>query len=414
MAYITTERVAEIRKELKATFPTFKFSVTRRHHSTVAIAILAADFDFMVGENESRNYLNINTSWIGEHYKDQPAKRDLLQKISDIAHVGYYNNSDPMSDYFDYAFYVDLTVGTWEKTFIFTGVVPTAPVEVVVNDPCALRVIDTLPEAPAELPKECTIGMEFQTSNAKFTVIAVKQQSLQNLNKSETMVTNEGDIVSACATSKNTYSKYFPNVFLAKCSQPYESGQEITVTTKYGKENECVVHNLIYEKDGYYYYSITRADGFNSQQRALNRAEKLNGYAANAEKRANNWHEKSNEGRDFLALGEPIKIGHHSEKRHRALIQRNWDRMGNSVKESEKAEEYQQRAEYWESKANKIDLSMPESVGYYGFLLEQNKERHEGLKSGKYPREHSYSLTYAKKELNETEKLFEIAQKLWA
>jgi hypothetical protein len=56
---------------------------------------------------------------------------------------------------------------------------------------------------------------------------------------------------------------------------------------------------------------------------------------------------------------------------------------------------------------------MPESVEYYAHKLEQKKERHEGIKSGKYPREHAFTLTYAKKELNEVEKLYTLAKKLW-
>jgi hypothetical protein len=49
----------------------------------------------------------------------------------------------------------------------------------------------------------------------------------------------------------NVYSKFCPNVFLAKCEEKYEKGEVIEVTTKYGKENECIVFNLIYEKDGF-------------------------------------------------------------------------------------------------------------------------------------------------------------------
>ena len=56
----------------------------------------------------------------------------------------------------------------------------------------------------------------------------------------------------------NTYYKFAPNVFLAKCDEKHEKGETIEVTTKYGKENECIVFNLIYERDGFYYYSIVR------------------------------------------------------------------------------------------------------------------------------------------------------------
>lgn len=56
---------------------------------------------------------------------------------------------------------------------------------------------------------------------------------------------------------------------------------------------------------------------------------------------------------------------------------------------------------------------MPESVDFYEHKLEVAKEYHEGVKSGKYPREHAYTLTYAKKAVNEAQKNFDLAKKLW-
>lgn len=47
----------------------------------------------------------------------------------------------------------------------------------------------------------------------------------------------------------NTYQKFVPNVYLAKCEEKHEKGDEILVATKYGKENECIVFNLIFERD---------------------------------------------------------------------------------------------------------------------------------------------------------------------
>jgi hypothetical protein len=211
----------------------------------------------------------------------------------------------------------------------------------------------------------------------------------------------------------NTYSKYVPNVFLAKCTESHEKGETIELKTKYGSEHECIVFNLIYERDGFYFYSIVRADGFNVQEWARRKAERLNGAATNAEKKSSVYYQASNEGADFLRLAEPIKIGHHSEKRHRALIERNYNRMSKSMELQKVAEQYENRAKYWESKANTINLSMPESLEYYEFKLEQAKANHEGLKNGTIERRHSYSLTYAKKEVNEIEKLLNLAIKLW-
>lgn len=211
----------------------------------------------------------------------------------------------------------------------------------------------------------------------------------------------------------NTYSKYATNVFLAKCTEKHERGEIIPVTTKYGKENESEVFNLIYEKDGFFFYSIIRADGFNIQERAKAKAEKYSTWANAAEKKSNQYYEASNEGKDFLVLAEPIKVGHHSEKRHRALIERNWNRMGKSVEYSNKASEHENKADYWAKRENDINLSMPESIDFYAHKLEKAKEYHEGLKSGKYPREHSYSMPYAKKAVNEAEKNLQLAKRLW-
>ena len=66
----------------------------------------------------------------------------------------------------------------------------------------------------------------------------------------------------------NTYTKFCPNVWVAQCEETYKKGDEIIVTTKHGKENECIVWNYLGMKNGLYLYSITRADGFNSQERA--------------------------------------------------------------------------------------------------------------------------------------------------
>ena len=212
----------------------------------------------------------------------------------------------------------------------------------------------------------------------------------------------------------NTYKKYCQNVFVAQCETEHQSGDIITLTTKYGKENEHIVHNLVAKIDGSFFYSITRVDGFNSQERAQNKAEKLNGYADNADKRSDEWRGKSDEGKDFLSLAEPIKIGHHSEKRHRDLIDRNWSRMSNSMEELRKAEDYRARTNYWEQLAKKIDLSMPESLDFFEAQLDEATAYHKGVKDGSIERDHSYTLTYANKRVKDLTDKVKTAKLLWA
>jgi len=40
----------------------------------------------------------------------------------------------------------------------------------------------------------------------------------------------------------NNYKKYCPNVWIAECTEKHEAGEAIIITTKYGKENEHIIH----------------------------------------------------------------------------------------------------------------------------------------------------------------------------
>lgn len=212
----------------------------------------------------------------------------------------------------------------------------------------------------------------------------------------------------------NTYAKFAPNVFVAKCYEAHAKGDIVTLTSKYGKEAKVKLHNLVKQQEGYYFYSFTRCDGTDSQTRAKDKADKYQRAAENALKRSDNYVLAASEGKDFLSLGEPIKIGHHSEKRHRALLARNAKRMEKSQQERQRAESYEGKIEYWTEMAEKIDLSMPESLAYFAFELTKAKEQHQLLKENPALRTHNYSLTYAKKAVNELEKKVKLAQLLWA
>ena len=79
----------------------------------------------------------------------------------------------------------------------------------------------------------------------------------------------------------------------------------------------------------------------------------------------------------------------------------------------DKAKEYECKSKRWESRQNDINLSMPESLEYYKERLEKAIEYHEGLKTGKYPKEHSYSMAYANKAVKDLKKQVELATRLW-
>ena len=211
----------------------------------------------------------------------------------------------------------------------------------------------------------------------------------------------------------NTYSKFAPSVFVAKCTERHEKGEIVTLTSKYGQETDVIVYNFLDEKNGFFYYSFQREDGMTSQDFAAKRAEKYEKHIANAVTKSNAYLAAAREGDEFLILGEPVKVGHHSEKRHRALINRNNNRMKKAVDALDNVETYEQKTAYWKARGEKIDLSMPESLEYFKFKLEGAVEYHEGVKSGKYPRVHDYTLTYAGKSVKDLKKKVELATKLW-
>lgn len=208
----------------------------------------------------------------------------------------------------------------------------------------------------------------------------------------------------------NKFKKYCENVFVAETETKHDKGEIIELTTKYNKIVECEVFNLVATKEDKFYYSIVRIE---DQSYAERKANKYSKSANLHQEKSNSWYEKSKEGRDFLVLAEPIKIGHHSENRHRNLINRNHNRMRNCINEQEKAEKIERKAEYWERKAKEINLSMPESLEFYSYELEKAKDYHIGLKNGTYQKEHSYSVTYANKKVKDLTRKVNISQKLW-
>lgn len=211
----------------------------------------------------------------------------------------------------------------------------------------------------------------------------------------------------------NTYAKYCPNVFVAKCTEKHDKGEIIKVETKYGKENECRVWNFLLERDGFYYYSITRTDGYNVQKRAESKAERLLESSARAEMQASATIERGMGYLSGIEPGQPILVGHHSERHHRRAIEKSDNAMHNACELYKKAESYEQRAEYWKQRSNVINLSMPESIEYYRWLVEQRKQAHQFLKDHPDQRPHAYALQYANKDLKEAEDNLKRAIKLW-
>jgi hypothetical protein len=131
MAYVNAKDVAQIRKELKEAFPKFKFGVRKGSGSlSVSVTIKSGPTDFSsifreYERSKNRQYAQINTHWLGEYgehteffkqvvdiIKTAPSRGEGFHKGS-----GWFDESDAMVDYFHTAYYIDLNVGSWDKSY---------------------------------------------------------------------------------------------------------------------------------------------------------------------------------------------------------------------------------------------------------------------------------------------------------
>jgi len=115
MPFIPTEKVKEIRKEIKKQFPEFKFSIRREHYSTVNIIFKSGPVQLLL--NPDSNYEMVNHFYVSDHYADHPEARDIIQKVIDIARneqheVVYDGDYGSIPNY-----YINVSVGEWNKKY---------------------------------------------------------------------------------------------------------------------------------------------------------------------------------------------------------------------------------------------------------------------------------------------------------
>jgi len=116
MAYISTEKVKRIRKEVKQSFPTYKFSITREHGSSVNIHLLEADFEV---EN---SYDQLNDFYLDRYSKDIQRVFVKIDEIVENVKVNTNSNAgDPTADYPSYNYFKHFTIGKWDRKYKQVG-----------------------------------------------------------------------------------------------------------------------------------------------------------------------------------------------------------------------------------------------------------------------------------------------------
>ena len=121
MAYVSTEKVKEIRNEIKKVLSTkdgFKVSVTRPRCGSIQIALMQSPIEFPKAYDQVNHYYFGN----GDFYS--PAAKGVLsvimEQIDKVMGANINRNADdPGADYCDMNYYVNLQIGKWNKDCIF-------------------------------------------------------------------------------------------------------------------------------------------------------------------------------------------------------------------------------------------------------------------------------------------------------
>jgi len=140
MAYISTDEVKAVRVALKERFKNkLKFSVRREHYSSLQVSIVSGEINFYDGSLDYEDRHNPNApshkfdghEQINEYYPENYGKhKTLFEDIVGIMKTApanikggraWYDNSDAMIDYFDTAYYTNISIGKWNKPYEFKG-----------------------------------------------------------------------------------------------------------------------------------------------------------------------------------------------------------------------------------------------------------------------------------------------------
>lgn len=144
------------------------------------------------------------------------------------------------------------------------------------------------------------------------------------------------------------------------------------------------------------------------EERRKQRIERYKEFSMKAQERSSRYS-NSNANRILqIAPGQPILVGHHSEKKHRKLIKRAQDDIRKSIEEDNKSKFYKERVITAEN-SKVIYSDDPQAIN----KLKEKLERLENERASIKAREHStWELTNIGATIRETKKRIERLEKL--
>jgi len=120
--------LSEICKKIKdyaaKRFPTCKFSVRKDGYRSIDISLMSGDFNaYATDKDRELNYRSYNHYHSDINTEFSSRCNEVLRLVSEYAESYNYDNSDIMTDYFDVNFYLNVSVGKFNKAYVNTSTV---------------------------------------------------------------------------------------------------------------------------------------------------------------------------------------------------------------------------------------------------------------------------------------------------
>ena len=138
---LSTKDIAErIRHFCKKQYPECKFSIVKRDHNSIGLALMSAPYEvFATPTLESvptnriqtpeeglkwwvrsieKGHHTTNQYYIKDDYLLNDKGKEIMSFLKDCTLVYNFDDSDMQTDYFHTNFYIDLSIGKWDKPFI--------------------------------------------------------------------------------------------------------------------------------------------------------------------------------------------------------------------------------------------------------------------------------------------------------
>ena len=111
------EVVELVRQWLKKTYPRYKFSVRRSDYNSIHISLMQADFEAFTAASGVKTYADINHYHIDSETDLTERTREVMKNVRAFVQSYNFDDSDPMTDYFQTNFYLNLSIGTYKKPY---------------------------------------------------------------------------------------------------------------------------------------------------------------------------------------------------------------------------------------------------------------------------------------------------------